>query len=101
LPIALLLPRARITLDSVSTALSTVSSQLGSIGAQQSRFLVELSNLRQSRDTSISARSRIVDADIATESANLVRQQILQKSAIAMASQAAASPNLVLTLLRG
>ena len=48
-----------------------------------------------------SARSRIVDADMAAEAGNLTKTQILQQSAMAMIAQASKAQQAVLTLLQG
>ena len=84
-------------LDTVQTRIST---ELGNIGAAQSRLQSSLANLATLRDNLISARSRIVDADIASESANLLRAQILQQTASSVAGQANQGSRIALTLLK-
>ena len=76
-----------------------ITLQRSVIGAFQSRLTSALSQLQSTTETYQTAYSRIVDADIAVESANLVRTQILQQSAMAVLAQANLSSNIALTLL--
>jgi len=84
----------------VDGALSQVSTIRGSMGALQNRFLSVVSSLTTSSENLSSARSRIMDADFAAETAQLTRNQILQQAGTAMLAQANQLPNNVLTLLR-
>ena len=59
-----------------------------------------VSNLQVSAENQTAARSRIMDADYATETANLSRSQILQQAGNAMVAQANQLPQQVLSLLR-
>jgi flagellin len=81
-------------------ALTLVNGQRASFGALQNRFDATISNLQTSSENMQAARSRIRDADFASETANLTRGQILQQAGTAMLAQANALPNNVLTLLR-
>jgi len=90
---------ASITL--LDTAISTVNSQRGNIGAMQARFDSVIANLQTSSDNVSAARSRIRDADFAVETASIARNQILQQVDIAMLAQANALPNMILSLLKG
>lgn len=81
-------------------ALSQVNSQRASLGAYQNRFQSTISNLQTSAQNLTAARSRILDADFASETANLSRTQVLQQAGIAILSQANAQPQQVLSLLR-
>ena len=60
----------------------------------------DLANLRVAEENQIAARSRIMDADIAAETAALARAQVLQESGIALLVQANAIPMNVVNLLR-
>jgi flagellin len=84
----------------VDSALSRVNSQRASFGALQSRFEATVANLQATSENLSAARSRIRDADFATETANMTRAQILQQAGVSMLAQANALPNNVLTLLR-
>lgn len=90
---------AAITL--IDTALNTVNAERSLYGAAQTRFETIVSTLTLSAENTSAARSRIIDADFASETANLTRAQILQQAGVAMLAQANALPNNVLTLLRG
>ncbi|MDC8786378.1 flagellin N-terminal helical domain-containing protein [Roseateles koreensis] len=90
----------KTVIDNIDTALTTVSSQRATYGAVQNRFDAITSNLQISVENQSAARSRITDADYATETANLSRSQILQQAGNAMIAQANQLPQQVLTLLR-
>lgn len=91
---------ARTALSIVTEALTSAANVRSGIGASQSRLSVALSNLRSSRENYKAAAARIIDADIALESASLVRLQILQQVAASVLSQAKVQPSIALTLLR-
>ena len=65
------------------------------------RFGFAISNLAITAENQSAARSRIMDADFAAETANLARAQILQQAGNAMVAQANQLPNQVMALLRG
>jgi flagellin len=88
-------------IDDIDTALDTVNNTRATFGATQSRFEAVISNLQQAVENQAAARSRIMDADFASETANLSRAQILQQAGNAMIAQANQAPQQVLTLLRG
>lgn len=87
-------------IDNIDTALDTVNSERAVYGATQNRFDAVISNLMISVENQAAARSRIVDADFAVETANLSRAQILQQAGNSMVAQANALPQQVLSLLR-
>ena len=84
----------------IDFALAQVNTARSRFGAIQNRFDAVLNNLNVSIENQAAARSRIVDTDYARETAALARAQVLQQAGIAMLSQANASPNQVLSLLR-
>ena len=84
----------------VDAALQTVSTMRSTFGAIQNRFESVTSSLAATTENLTSARSRILDADYAQETAALTRNQILQQAGIAMLSQANQLPNTVLSLLK-
>lgn len=83
----------------IDQGMNRVAQELAGIGATQSRFEVAISNLENSRDNYLAAHSQIVDADIATDSAEMIRTKILQQAATAVLGQANQQPALVLALL--
>ncbi|BCO28880.1 B-type flagellin [Rhodoferax lithotrophicus] len=84
----------------VDAALAAVDGQRANFGALQSRFESTISNLGSSVENLSASRSRIQDADFASETANLSRSQILQQAGTAMVAQANQLPQGVLALLR-
>ncbi|MDT8999339.1 flagellin [Paucibacter sp. APW11] len=90
-------------LDSVAKidlALAQVNTARSTFGAAQNRFDAVTASLTVSVENQSAARSRIMDADFAMETANLSRAQILQQAGNAMIAQANQAPQQVLTLLR-
>ena len=87
-------------IDNLDTALNTINEERGNWGARQTRFESVISNLQVSVENQSAARSRIMDADFAAETAALSRNQILQQAGTAMLAQANALPQNVLSLLR-
>ena len=83
----------------IDTALGAVSDLRSTFGAVQNRFESTISNLSTAVENLSAARSRILDADFASETANLTRSQILQQAGTAMLSQANSLPQNVLSLL--
>jgi len=86
-------------MDNIDKALDTISSSRATLGASQSRFESAIANLQVSVENQTAARSRIMDADYAMETANLSRSQILQQAGNAMVAQANQLPQQVLRLL--
>jgi flagellin len=92
---------ARNALDSTEALLQKISLERGSIGSYLSRLSVASSHLSSTTTTYKSAESQIVDADIASEAANLTKDNILQQAASSILAQANQQPALALQLLRG
>ncbi len=92
---------ATAALGLIDTALDAVNTSRATLGAVQNRFESVISSLQVSVENQSAARSRIMDADFAAETANLTRGQILQQAGTAMVAQANSLPNNVLSLLRG
>ena len=88
-------------IDKIDAAINFVSSERSVLGAAQSRFENAISYLQISYENQAAARSRIMDADYAQETANLSRAQILSQAGSAMVAQANQQPQSVLSLLQG
>jgi flagellin len=88
---------ALANLDSDITQTSNLRSTFGSV---QNRFEAVVSNLQNYVENITAARSRIMDADFAAETAKLTRSQILQQAGTAILAQANTLPQSALTLLR-
>ena len=91
---------ALAALTSIDTAIDTINSQRGTFGAIQNRFENVVANLMVGAENQTAARSRIMDADYAAETANMSRAQILQQAGNAMVAQANQLPQQVLSLLQ-
>jgi flagellin len=87
-------------IDLIDVAIDFVSTERSVLGAAQSRFENSISYLQISYENQSAARSRIMDADYAQETANLSRAQILSQAGSAMVAQANQQPQSVLSLLR-
>nr|WP_314711055.1 flagellin [uncultured Comamonas sp.] len=87
-------------LQRIDKAIDTVSSARGELGAIQTRFEKAVENIDIQNENITAARGRIIDADFASETANLSRSQILQQAGTAMVAQANQLPQNVLSLLR-
>ena len=91
---------ASTALGALDTALDTITTSRASYGAAISRFGMAIQNLAITGENQSAARGRIMDADFASETANLSRAQILQQAGNAMVAQANQLPQQVLQLLR-
>ena len=92
---------AIIALGSVDAALAQIDSLRGDLGAVQNRFESTIANLQNVSENLSAARSRILDADIAEETSNMTKQNILQQAGVSILTQANQSPQLALQLLQG
>lgn len=92
---------SQLALTQIDAAIKSVNSSRADMGAIQNRFSSVISNLQSTVENVSAAKSRIMDADFAAETANLTRGQILQQAGTAMLAQANSLPNGVLALLRG
>ena len=90
---------ALTAITAIDTALDKLNTQRSTLGAAQNRFDAVISNLQTASENQAAARSRIMDADFASETANLSRAQILQQAGNAMVAQANQLPQQVLKLL--
>jgi flagellin len=84
-------------IDGAINALNTMRADLGAV---QNRFTSTVTNLQTTSENLSASRSRIQDADFASETASMTRGQILQQAGTAMLAQANSLPNGVLSLLR-
>ena len=87
-------------LGEIDTAIATVSTERGKLGALSNRLSSTVANLDQIGVNLSSSKGRIQDADFAAETSNLAKSQILQQAATAMLAQANASKQNVLALVR-
>lgn len=92
---------AQAMISSIDLALTSVNSERSTYGAVQNRFEAIIANLQVAAENQTAAKSRIMDADFAAETAALTRTQILQQAGTAMLAQANQLPQQVLQLLKG
>ena len=88
-------------LSAIDTAITAVSSARSTLGAIQNRLEDAVDNLGVYEENISAAQSRIRDVDVAAETVNFTKLQILSQSGTAMLAQANSAPQNVLSLLRG
>ena len=93
--------KAQTAITALDTAIATVSTERGKLGAVSNRLTSTMNNLDQVSINLSASKGRIADADFAAETGNLAKNQILQQAATAMVAQANASKSSILTLVRG
>jgi flagellin len=91
---------ASTALTAVRSAMNLVTASRGTLGAAESRLSYAISNLSSAREVLNTAESRIRDADIAQEVAELVRLQVIQQAGTAILAQANQTPATVLSLVQ-
>ena len=84
----------------IDTKISVLNTMRSNWGALQNRLESTVSNLQNVNENINASRSRILDADFATESANLARTQVLQQAGMSMLSQANQQSQQVMSLLQ-
>jgi flagellin len=92
---------ANTGIEIVDVAISQVSAIRADLGAIQNRMESTIRNLQTSAENLSAAKSRIMDADFAYETAEFAKNQILQQAGITILAQANQAPNVALSLLGG
>jgi len=90
---------AQAALATIDTAISDLSSARSTLGAAQNRLFVTIANLGTARENLSAANSRIRDVDVASETAALTRNNILQQAGVSVLAQANQAPAIALSLL--
>jgi flagellin len=90
---------ASTALNTIDGALKQVDGLRGNLGAKQNRFESTIANLNNVSENLSAARSRIVDTDIATETSEMTKMNILQQAGVSILAQANQTPQLALSLL--
>ena len=96
-----LVNNAAAAIDTINTAITSVSTSRANLGAFQNRFEHTISNLSVTAENLSASESRIRDTDMAQEMVQFTRSQILTQAGTAMLAQANQAPQQVLQLLRG
>ena len=89
-----------LAITNIDLAINSVSALRGRLGAAQNRLTSTINNLASTSENLSAAESRIRDVDVAFETAQLSRNQILQQASISILAQANAQPQSALNLLR-
>jgi flagellin len=90
---------SNLAIEIVDLALEQISAQRASLGAIQNRLESTINNLTTNSENLSASRSRILDADFASETANLSRNQIIQQAGVSILAQANQQPQIALSLL--
>lgn len=90
---------AQSALATLDTAIDGVSTARAALGTAQNRLQVTIANLGNARENLSAANSRIADVDVASETADMTRNNILQQSGVAVLAQANQMPQVALKLL--
>jgi flagellin len=91
---------ARSALATIDSAIASVSTLRGTLGAVQNRLQSTINNLQVAIENTSAAESRIRDVDVAAETANMTRANILVQAGVSILSQANQSPQAALKLLQ-
>jgi len=87
-------------ISSIDQAITDISTQRGRLGAAQNRLTLAIDNLASSRENLLAANSRVRDVDVATETSEFTRNQILGQAGVSVLAQANQLPSVGLSLLR-
>ncbi len=91
--------QASSTQSSLQSAMNQISAERANVGAWQNRLQFASSGLQTSQNNLTSAQAGIMDANVALDTANLAKDQVLQQSGVAMLAQAEQIPQALLKLL--
>lgn len=92
---------AQTSLKNLDDALVRINGYRANLGAKQNRLSSTINNLDINDENMNAANSRIRDVDLAEETADMAKNQILVRSGVAVLSQANQAPNLALKLIEG
>lgn len=90
---------ANLAIDIADVAISQIASARGGLGAVQNRLESTVNNLSATSENLSAARSRIQDADFASETAVFTRNQIIQQAGVSILAQSNQQPQIALSLL--
>ena len=87
-------------ITALDTAISSVSTTRGNLGALQNRFESMITNLQVTTENLAASESRIRDTDMAAEMVTFTKNNVLLQAGTAMLAQANQVPQSILSLLR-
>ena len=85
--------------DALDSAIQSIATMRGTLGATQNRLSITISNLTNMTENFSASVSRIQDTDVALETAQMTRNQILSQAGVAVLAQANQLPQSALSLL--
>jgi len=88
-------------LDSIDSAIDSLVTTRGGLGATQNRIESAIRSIQSAQENLSAAESRIRDVDVASETADLTRNSIVQQAAVSILAQANLQPQIALSLLQG
>ncbi len=88
-------------MSAIDTAIDSVSSSRGSIGALENRLTSVTNNLASMQENFEAANSRIEDVDVASETSALSQNQVLVQAGTAVLAQANSMTSTALSLIKG
>jgi flagellin len=91
---------AQTSIDAADAALATISTQRANYGASMNRMQVTVSNIQSMRTNLSAANSRIKDVDVAEETAQMARNNVMSQAGAAVLAQANQAPQLAMKLLQ-
>jgi len=92
---------ARSAMSVIDAAIQDISGTRGDLGAAQNRLATTVKNLATQRENLSAANSRIRDVDVASETVNMTRSQILMQAGVSVLAQANQLPTMALSLIGG
>jgi flagellin len=90
---------AQAAIDALDSAIQSIATMRGTLGATQNRLSITISNLTNMTENFSASVSRIQDTDVAVETAQMTRNQILSQAGVAVLAQANQLPQSALSLL--
>ena len=92
---------ANTALGAIDSAVDAVNTSRGSLGAAQNRMQSAIRSIATARENLSASESRIRDVDVASETADLTRNSIMQQASVSILQQANVQPQIALSLLQG
>lgn len=92
---------SEVALTALDTAINSINTARGDLGATQNRMTSALASTLSARENLSAAESRIRDVDVASETADLTRNNIMQQASVSVLQQANVQPQVALSLLQG
>jgi flagellin len=88
-------------IDAIDVAIDSINNVRSTLGASQNRLTSTINNLQVAVENTSNAQSRIQDVDVAAETANMTRANILSQAGVSILAQANQGPQMALKLLQG